>query len=117
MRIARHWWLAFVLLPIVMLTLVQPARSNTTGTWMGTVVYINNAHIGVKAQGQTRDFILSSDTGFFQNGKKIHRGDVNNGTLVDVSYNSSTLFGSTHATRVDVKTFLVPAAAPTATPY
>lgn len=108
-----------ILLSALSLFLLTPARAETSGTWMGTVVYINNTHIGVKAQAQTRDFLLGSDTGYFSGGQKVGHGEVTPGMLVVVSYTQSALFGSTRATRVDVKTFAVPAPAPapTGTPY
>jgi hypothetical protein len=110
---ARRFYLALATLSLLTLVCALPARADTTGTWMGKVVYINASHIGVQAEGKTRDFILGSDTGYSSNGKKAQHGDVTEGMLVVVSYSRSAMFGATRATSIDVKTFSMPAPAST----
>lgn len=80
-----------------------PARSDTTGTWMGTVKYINNTHIGVSAQAQTKDFLLASDTSVYSSaGQKMGRDQIQPGMTVRITYSRSGAFAITRATRIDV---------------
>lgn len=113
---AAHWkstnptaWIAVAMAAALLWTFASPARSAGTGTWTGTVVYINNSHIGVKSQSQTRDFLIDKDTGYVENGKPSAHGSVQPGALVSVTYLQSTFFGSTRATRVEITSFSWPA--------
>lgn len=104
----RSIWTCIAIVTLMLAVFALPARSTTTGTWMGTVVYVNTNHIGVKAQAQTRDFILDDNTAYFTNGKKASHSDIENGMTVTVSFKQSALFGSTHATRIDISSFALP---------
>lgn len=104
----RSIWTCVALITLLLTVLAIPARSTTTGTWTGTVVYVNNAHIGVKSQAQTRDFILDGDTTYYTNGKKASHSSIENGMMVTVSFTQRTLFGSTRATRIDTSSFALP---------
>jgi hypothetical protein len=82
-----------------------PAKADTSGTFAGTVAYINRTHIGVKAGKATRDYLVPSD---FDNvrtrsGKtKVAYSSIKTGDFVTVSYQQSVLFGSTRATEIIV---------------
>lgn len=105
----RTAWIAVAITAVLLWAFASPARSAGTGTWTGTVVYINNSHIGVKSQSQTRDFLIDKDTGYVENGKPSAHGSVQPGALVSVTYLQSTFFGSTRATRVEITSFSWPA--------
>jgi hypothetical protein len=78
-----------------------PARADTTGSFAGTVAYVNRTHIGVKSGTQTRDYLIPSDfnnvTG--RNGKVAY-STIKTGEFVTVQYTQSPLFGSTRATKI-----------------
>lgn len=75
---------------------------------MGQVAYLNNRHIGVKAQAQTRDFVIDDSTQVYVNDKQSTMASVSKGATVTVAYAESSLFGSTHATRITVMSFTLP---------
>lgn len=81
------------------------AGAATTGLWTGKVAYVNSRHIGVKAESQTRDFVLDSTTQYVEKGKTVSPSSVKAGITVTVSYTQSSLFGSTHATKVEIGGF------------
>ena len=62
-------------LGVLVLSAGLHAIADTTGSWMGQVVYVNNRHIGVKSQAQTRDFLLDANTIFLENGKPAELKD------------------------------------------
>ena len=117
-----HLVAALALLLTLLVCVAPPARSDTTATWSGTVEYINNAHIGVRAAKQVRDFLLPSDFDnvFSASGQKGKRSDIHVGSSVNVTYLQSPLFGSSRATRIDIGLFapppLVTGTLPPATP-
>jgi AraC-like DNA-binding protein len=82
-----------------------PASADTTGSFAGTVAYINKMHIGVKSGNQTRDFLISSD---FDNvvshdgSEKVPISSIKTGQFVTVQYLQSPMFGSTRATKITV---------------
>ena len=114
MQLSRHFGLALKVVRIsacavfLLPSVPAAALADTTSAWMGKVVYVNSRHIGVSSNAQTRDFVLDADTQYLRNGEKIALKDIKNGTLVTVSYASSSLFGSTRALRVEIKTFTLP---------
>lgn len=85
------------------LAAVLPARSDTTGTWMGTVSYINKMHIGVKAQARVRDFVIPSNFTevYSAGGSKVGLSTVKVGSTVKVTFVQSPMFGSTRVSRID----------------
>ncbi|MEO9169805.1 MAG: hypothetical protein ABI282_03540 [Candidatus Baltobacteraceae bacterium] len=82
---------------------VAPARADTTGSWAGTVAYINTKHIGVKSVQETKDFLIPADFTNVRskNGKPKLISDVKVGAYVTVKYLRSPLFGSTRVTEID----------------
>ncbi|MGZ3522057.1 MAG: hypothetical protein ACXVAG_13855 [Vulcanimicrobiaceae bacterium] len=95
------------LLLTLVVSVALPARSDTKGTWSGTVAYINNTHIGVRGSSQVKDFLLPADFDnvFSSNGQKSTRSDVHVGMAVNVTYLQSPLFGSARVTRIDLGLF------------
>lgn len=85
---------------------IATARADTTGSWAGTVAYINRTHIGVKNSHQTKDFLIPSDFTNVKskNGKPKKLSDVTVGSYVTVRYLQSPLFGSTRVTEIDFGT-------------
>lgn len=114
MHTSRHFGLALKIVRIsacaVFLLPAVPlgALADTTAAWMGKVAYINNRHIGVSSNAQTRDFLVDANTQYLRNGEKISSKEIKDGMLVTVSYSGSALFGSTKALRVEIKTFTLP---------
>jgi hypothetical protein len=105
--------IAMLLCAVSCMIFAAPVRADTSGTWMGTVTYINKSRIGVKSQSQTKDFILPAGLGEVYSGDtKISIGEIKVGDLVRIGYSASTLFGSTRATRIDLLNFR-PLPAPT----
>ena len=118
LSVRRGVRVGLALLLLAACAVALPARAVTTpGTWMGSVVYINDRHIGVKANSQTRDFLLDENTQYTHNGKSATHKSVTDGATVTVYFEQRALFGSTKATRVDLMTFTLPAAGvPSAAP-
>lgn len=97
--------LAFALASAQFVTFAT-ARADTTGSWAGTVAYINRTHVGVKNSHQTKDFLIPSNFTNVksQNGKLKPLSDVTVGSYVTVRYLQSPLFGSTRVTEIDFGT-------------
>lgn len=106
--------LGILLLTILVSTAAMPARSETSGTWMGTVAYINRTHVGVKSQATIKDFLLPSDftSVYSSDGSKIALSDVTIGTMVRITYVQSTVFGSTRVSRIDLVGITLPMRSP-----
>ena len=85
--------------------LPSTAHASTTGSWSGTVAYIDQRHIGVKSQAQTRDFLIPADFNNVRSSsetKTSSLGGIKPGTFVTVRFAQRTLFGSTTVSEIVV---------------
>ncbi len=107
--------LVWTIAPCVFLACVAlfdlPAKADTTGSWAGTVSYINSRHIGVKSGQQTRDFMIPPNFSnvHTQSGESQPLSAIATGSYVTVQFTRSPLFGSTTVTDITLSaTFTLP---------
>ena len=93
------------------------ARADQTGTFAGTIAYVDARRLGVTANRSTRDFILDPDFANIHtpDGKKVARSALKVGTNVRVIYQQSPVLGSTRVTDLLVipPTLALPSPLPT----
>jgi hypothetical protein len=102
--------LTFVLATLAAMALASafppaPVRADTTGSFAGTVAYVNALHIGIKTSNETRDYIIPS--GFdnvitYPDGHKMKYSSIKTGVFVTVQYTKRSVFGTTVATKIVV---------------
>ena len=105
-RIDARRYAAFAsLLLLFFVHLRSTAHAASSGSWSGTVAYINRTHIGVKYRDQTRDFLIPAD---FDNVRssgtpnKSSLADIKRGSFITVSFAQRALFGSTSVTKIAI---------------
>ena len=84
--------------------LCSPVSGDPTGTWAGTVQYINASQITVHAHSQTQHFLLPPNFNNVRsgNGKKLPLSSIKPGVFVTVTYLQNALFGSKRVTEIDL---------------